>query len=518
MPRKIQGLRQPQKPHTPQQSPASRTRAPRTVRGRQAYIAPLEDDAETIDLIYSAVRDGFDSGITRSLVWRRNQLTALKRLLRENAESLCAAVNTDLGKPTAETQLMEIGLIIDEINFILPRLSFWAARKPVALPAALQPGLAWKVAEPEGVALIISPWNYPILLALEPLADAIAAGNAVVLKPSDLSPATSRELERLVKKYMDPRAVQVVQGGRSANTALLSHPFDRLFFTGGSRVASALMAQAAAHLTPVSFELGGKSPVFVDGSANIAVAARRIAWGRFINAGQTCVAPDYVLATPDVAEPLTRAIEAAIRRFFGDNPEQSASYGRIVNAKQFDRLTRLLPDPKDPATGHAVCGGTTNREKLYIAPTVITDVAPTAPVMNEEIFGPILPIIEVKGAREAIDFINSRPKPLALYVFSSNRTVRRAFETRTSSGALGFNLPLGHLLSTRLPFGGIGNSGMGAYHGKAGFLEFSHIKTVTSKPAAPDTLAVAYPPYSPAKRPLLTVLSHLPLFGPAQKK
>lgn len=476
--------------------------------------AQLEDDPETIDLIYDAVRDGFNSGITRPLAWRRAQLNALKRLLRENADSLCAAVSTDLGKPATETKLMEIGLIIDEIDFILPRLSFWAAKRPTPLPLALQPGMGWTVAEPEGVALIISPWNYPILLALEPMADALAAGNAVVLKPSDLSPATSRELERLTKKYMDPRAVQVVQGGRHANTALLSHHFDRLFFTGGAHVASALMKEAADHLTPVSFELGGKSPVFVDNTTNLRIAARRIAWGRFINAGQTCVAPDYVLATPGVAQKLAHHLEIAIRFFFGSNPEKSPSYGRIVNAKQFDRLTSLLPDPKNPETGHAVCGGTTNREKLYIAPTVITGVSPNAPVMQEEIFGPILPIITVADAKEAIDFINSHPKPLALYVFSRNRAVRRAFTERTSSGALGFNLPLGHLLSARLPFGGIGNSGMGAYHGKAGFLEFSHVKTVTNKPLLPDTLAVAYPPYLPLKKGLLTAISHLPLFGP----
>lgn len=377
----------------------------------------------------------FRSGVTRPLRWRKAQLDAMARMLRQNATVIARAVRADLGKPAAETALMEIGLVLDEIRFIKPRLGRWAARHPKPMHYLLQPAVGWTVAEPKGVALIISPWNYPVLLSFEPMADAIAAGNCVCMKPSELSPHTSGVMADLIARYMDPQAFRMVQGGPQETTKLLEQPFNHIFYTGGGKVGSIVMAAAAKHLTPVTLELGGKSPVFVDRTANLDVAARRIAWGRFINAGQTCVAPDYVLTTSDVIEPLAGKIAEAVTRFFGSDPQHSDSFGRIINA---------------------------------------------------------------------------RPRPLAAYAFTGSKRVRRMFEREVSCGALGFNLPLGHLISSRLPFGGVGASGMGSYHGKAGFLEFSHVKTVVGKPAVPDTLSLVYPPYDGLKKILISAVSHTP--------
>lgn len=440
----------------------------------------------------------FNAGVTLPVSWRREQLGRMKLMITAHRKDIERAVYLDLGKPAAETALMEIKLVLDEIRFVEPRIERWSRRRHVAMPLLMQPARSWTIAEPKGVVLVISPWNYPLMLSLEPMVDAIAAGNCVCLKPSELSPNTSALLQRLIGAYLDPRAFAVVQGAVPETTELLKQSFDHIFYTGNGRVGAIVMEAAAKQLTPVTLELGGKSPVFVDASANLDVAAGRIAWGRFTNAGQTCVAPDYVLTTPELVEPLAQKIAGFTRKFFGSNPAQSASYGRIVNTRQFDRLVKLLPSDKKTFSG-----GETNREHLYIAPTILTDVRPGDPVMQEEIFGPILPILAVNNAKDAVAFINGRPKPLALYVFTRSKATRLLFERHTSSGALGFNLPLGHLLSSRLPFGGIGASGLGAYHGKAGFLEFSHIKTVTSKPTFPDTLRVAYPPYGVAIRKLM---------------
>ncbi|WEV41462.1 aldehyde dehydrogenase family protein [Bifidobacterium sp. ESL0682] len=445
---------------------------------------------ETCEQTVRRLHRSFDEGVSRPLAWRREQLGRMKRMITAHRKDIEQAVFLDLGKPAAETALMEIKLVLDEIRFVEPRIERWSRRHHAVMPLLMQPARSWTMAEPKGVVLVISPWNYPLMLSLEPMVDAIAAGNCVCLKPSELSPNTSTLLERLIGEYLDPRAFAVVQGAVPETTELLRQPFDHIFYTGNGRVGSIVMEAAAKQLTPVTLELGGKSPVFVDSSANLDAAAGRIAWGRFTNAGQTCVAPDYVLTTPDLIEPLAEKITAFTKKFFGDNPTESASYGHIVNTKQFDRLVKLLPTDRK-----AFSVSKTDRERLYIAPTVLTDVQPDDPVMQEEIFGPILPILAVKDAKEAVAFINERPKPLALYVFTCSKTTRLLFEQHTSSGALGFNLPLGHLLSNRLPFGGVDASGMGSYHGKAGFLEFSHVKTVTSKPTFPDTLRIAYPPY-----------------------
>lgn len=545
-----------------------------------------------VNVEFTRLRHAYESGRTRPLAWRRAQLDALRRLVTDNRDAFASAAMADLGKPAAETILMELNLVAGEAQFVRNRLGLWAARHPKAMHWMLQPAAGWTIAEPKGVVLIISPWNYPVLLALEPMADALAAGNAICLKPSELSPNTSRLIAELVPQYLDPESVCVVGGGPKETGELLKCPFNHIFYTGGGHVGKIVMRAAAEHLTPVTLELGGKSPCFVDRTADINVAARRIAWGKFTNAGQTCVAPDYVLATPDVAEALAERIAVAITEFYGEDPKASPDFGRIINDRHFERLCKLLPvgtvpseEPSSPLVqvasavgaamdmvgrrfnvvaagrgsagetagggtgsanntakpaagsntaaadsdatasaavepseihkvpgvfdlaGRIVCGGKVDRAARYIAPTVLYGTSPDAPVMKEEIFGPILPILVVEDAESAIRFINKRSRPLAAYVFSRDHEVRLTFERQTSSGALGYSLPLGHLLSSRLPFGGVGASGIGTYHGKAGFLTFSHVKTVVTKPQFPDTLRLVYPPFNEAKAKLFDIIA-----------
>ncbi|MBR4399385.1 MAG: aldehyde dehydrogenase family protein [Aeriscardovia sp.] len=468
-----------------------------------------ESSLRTIDETVKKMEGSFRAQDCLPLSHRASQLCALRRMLRDNAEELCSAVHKDLGKPREETLMMEIGLVINEINYVLPRMRCWAARHYLPSPWTLWPACSWTKCEPEGVALIVSPWNYPILLSLEPMVDAIAAGCPVILKPSDLSPNTSEKLEELLGEYMDENQVQVLQGGRSVNQRLLTHHFGRLFFTGGKKVGSILMQLAAKTLTPVTLELGGKSPCYVGSSCKLRAVARRIAWGKFINAGQTCVAPDYCLTTKELAGPLAEEIGKALEKFFGPDPRESGSYGRIINEKQLDRLISLLPS-SDPLAGTLAVGGGFDKDDLYLAPTVLLDSDPGSKVMQEEIFGPILPIVCVEDAVGAIDFINDRPSPLALYVFERNPKILRMFEKKTQSGSLEFNVTLTQLSSSRLPFGGIGASGMGHYHGKAGFLEFSHTKSVMEKPLWPETLRFVMPPYDKLKDALVSVVSKTP--------
>ncbi|NMM94064.1 aldehyde dehydrogenase family protein [Bifidobacterium oedipodis] len=517
---------------------------------------------------FESLRKTFDSGRTKSMNWRRSQLNALRTMLANNKQALCEAVHADLGKPAAETLLMEINLVLEEARFVQRRMARWSARHPKPMHWLLQPAFGWTISEPKGVVLVISPWNYPLLLSLEPMVDAIAAGNAVCLKPSELSPATSHLLAELIEQYMDNDAIAVVEGGPKETGELLGFKFNHIFYTGGGRVGRIVMQAAASNLTPVTLELGGKSPCFVDGTMNLDTTARRIAWGKFTNAGQTCVAPDYVLATPDIAEALAKRIAVAIDEFYGDDPKTSPDYGRIINDHHVERLCGLLPvgtvPPEQPSSplikaasafgaavdmvgrrfataqnsqttsaasvsddtsqpgshalgeygafdsaGRLMCGGTVDRAARYIAPTVLLGTQPDAPVMSEEIFGPILPIVVVQDVDEAIALINARPRPLAAYVFSNSREARRRFERDTSSGALGFGLPLGHLISSRLPFGGVGESGMGSYHGKAGFNTFSHTKTVVSKPLFPDSLRFVYPPFDGITGRLVNIIGRL---------
>lgn len=442
--------------------------------------------------VVAGLRAAFDSGITRPLAWRREQLRALRRMLVECAPEFDLALNEDLGKPPAEARLTETGFLVGEIDHTLRHLKRWLAPRHAGVPLILQPASARVMMEPLGVVLVIAPWNYPLQLALAPLIGALAAGNAALIKPSELALSTSVLLARLVPQYLDTRAVAVVEGAVEETTALLEQRFDHIFYTGNGRVGRVVMAAAAKNLTPVTLELGGKSPVWIDDSVDIEAAARRIAWAKFMNCGQTCVAPDYVLATSAVAEKLSPALAHAIVELYGADPWSSHDYGRIINARHFQRLATLLDE------GRVVAGGQTDATQRYIAPTVLDYVAPDAFVMRDEIFGPILPIVRVPGLDAAIAHIRKGDKPLALYAFTNDADARERIENETSSGAICFNTAIVHLGAPDLPFGGVGESGMGAYHGRLSVETFSHRKPVLKKPLWPDTLRSIMPPYGKA--------------------
>lgn len=440
--------------------------------------------------VVGRLRDGYRAGITKPYAWRVKQLRALRRMLDEEEDAFEAALLEDLGKHPVESVITELGLLRLEIDHVLRHLRRWLRPRRVAVPAIALPASARTMLEPLGVALVIAPWNYPALLALSPAVGALAAGNALVVKPSELAPRTSALLAELLPRHLDARVVAVVEGGGPETTELLEQRFDSIFYTGNGRVGRIVAAAAARHLTPVTLELGGKSPVYVDGSGDLAAAAERIVWGKFLNAGQTCVAPDYLLATPEVAARLVPLLGEAVRARYGPHPETNPDFARIRDRARFDRLVPLLAD------GEAAVGGTADPERLHVAPTVLTGVSRDAAIMQQEIFGPILPVIEVQGLDDALRFVNAGDKPLALYVFSADRTVRRAWQTRTSSGAVAFDVPAVHLAIPGLPFGGVGESGTGAYHGVRSLRAFSHEKAVFAKPLKPDTLALFRPPYT----------------------
>lgn len=427
--------------------------------------------------VVARLRATFRSGRTKPVEWRTTQLRRLRDLLTENGTDLADALHADLGKSSTEAFRTEIDFTIREIDHTLDHLTDWLRPESAPVPAHLgADASAWTQYDPLGVVLVIAPWNYPAQLLLAPVVGALAAGNAVVAKPSELAPATSAAVARLLPAYLDTDAVAVVEGGIPETTALLAERFDHIFYTGNGTVGRIVLRAAAEHLTPVTLELGGKSPAFVDRDADLTVVADRLARGKFLNAGQTCVAPDYVLTDPETAAALEPLLKDAVDTLYGSDPADSGEYGRIINERHFDRLTGLLD------SGRTVVGGTSDRTSKYIAPTVLADVDPKAPVMQEEIFGPILPIVTVPGLDAAVDFINDRDKPLALYVFTDSDTTRRRIADETSSGGLGYGLPLAHLTVSDLPFGGVGESGMGNYHGRYSIETFSHRKAILEKP------------------------------------
>ncbi|MFI2205755.1 aldehyde dehydrogenase family protein [Streptomyces sp. NPDC020192] len=427
--------------------------------------------------IVARLRATFATGRTKPVEWRVDQLRRLRAMLTERGADLAAALRADLGKSRTEAYRTEIDFTVREIDHTLDHLADWLRPEPAPVPAHLgADATAWTQYDPLGVVLVIAPWNYPAQLLLAPMVGALASGNAVVAKPSELAPATSAALAELIPAYLDTDAVAVVEGGIPETTALLAERFDHIFYTGNGTVGRIVMRAAAEHLTPVTLELGGKSPVFVDRDADLGVVADRLARGKFLNAGQTCVAPDYVLTDPETAAALETALVRAVEGVFGTDPAESPEYGRIVNERHFDRLSGLLD------SGRVAVGGESDRTTKYIAPTVLADVDPTSAVMQEEIFGPILPIVTVAGLDEAIAFINDRDKPLALYVFSESEETRGRIAAETSSGGLGYGLPLAHLTVSDLPFGGVGESGMGNYHGRYSIETFSHRKAVLEKP------------------------------------
>ena len=438
--------------------------------------------------VLAKVRTVFNTGRTRSIQWREQQLRAIERMCEEREAEISEALISDLGRSAFEAWLGDIISTKAEAVFARKHLRKWIKPRRQSLPLAQMPGRAWVQYDPIGVVLVIGPWNYPFFLCMSPVVAAVAAGNAVVIKPSELAPATSALIARLVPQYLDTDAVRVVEGAADVTQDLLSQGFDHALFTGGTEIGRKIMAAAAPTLTPVTLELGGKSPVLVLPDADLDVTARRIVWTKLLNSGQTCIAPDYILADRSIARELTDKIVATIAKFRADQPDPSL---RIVNERQFDRLVSLLAT----TSGTIVTGGGSDRAKLSLEPTVIVDPAPDDPVMSDEIFGPILPIITVGSTDEAVAFVNSRPKPLALYVFTASQDVGRELVDRMPSGGAVINHIAMHCLVPQLPFGGIGASGMGAYHGQWGFEALSHRRAVLSKPAKPDP-GLLYPPYT----------------------
>ncbi len=462
-----------------------------------ALDAARGSDLDAEELV-RRLRSTFESGLTRAASWRRSQLAQMRRLLVESESELLDALRADLGKSATEAYTTEAGFVLGEIAHAERHLASWMRPEKVSLPLKLRPGRASIVSEPLGVTLVIAPWNYPVHLLLAPMVAALAAGNCVVGKPSEVTPHVSAALARLVPRYLDSRAVAIVEGGVEETTALLDQRWDHVFYTGNGRVGRVVMAAAARHLTPVTLELGGKSPAIVDRSADVRVAARRIAWGKFVNAGQTCVAPDHVLVHRDVESRLLDELVRAVRDFYGDDPSSSADYGRVVDDRHWRRLRALLD-----AGGYSsvVCGGDGDEATRYLAPTILAGVDRDAAVMGEEIFGPILPVLAVDDVEDAIGVVRSGDKPLALYVFGDDAVAERVLES-TSSGGACVNATLLHLAVPDLPFGGVGESGSGAYHGRTGFDTFSHRKSVLQRRTRPDP-SVMYPPYTRLKDRLL---------------
>ncbi len=445
------------------------------------------------------VRACFESGKTRSLSWRKRQLLSLESLITENRDELCEALATDVGKPLSEAWAADLHPALNHIRFLHKNFSSWAKPQKVALPLIGQPARAYTVAEPLGVCLIMSPWNYPVLLTLTPLASALAAGNAAVVKPSEIAPATAKLLSSLAGSYLDSDAVQFCQGGPVMAEELLSHSFDHIFFTGSTRVGRLVAQAAASSLTPVTLELGGKSPAIVDRSANIASAAKRIAWGKFLNAGQSCIAPDHVLVHGDVKQQFVEELQNSVEAFFGDDPESSPDFGRMVSAKHTSRVEAMI---KANDSGQVVLGGEVNHTSRYVAPTILVDPEPTSAVMTDEIFGPVLPVLSVPSTTHAISLVRAGPKPLALYLFATEQSVKAAVLNQTSSGSVLINHTMFQFAIPALPFGGVGDSGQGRNHGHKGFENFSNIKSVMHKPSGYE-LDVIYPPATKTKKSIL---------------
>ena len=430
----------------------------------------------------------FFEGKTKSLDFRLTQLKKLKKLLKENEQQLIDAVYSDFKKPPFETFGTEIGIIIGEINYAIQNLSKWI--KPKSVPTSLVnfPSKNFILTEPYGTVLIISPWNYPVQLSLLPLVGALAAGNTAFVKPSELTPNTSRTIKTLLDQYFDAEVVTTVLGGVEESNALLELDFNYIFFTGSTRVGKIIMEKAAKKLTPVTLELGGKSPCIIDETADLVISAKRIAWGKFINAGQTCVAPDYLLVQESVKNDLLDHLKIAVKELYGDKPVDSPDFTRIINESHFNRLTDLLDN------GTLVTGGKIDADSLYISPTVLTDISWEDPIMQDEIFGPILPVLSYTTLDEAISQIRKTTRPLALYLFTDSSSAEKKILESVSFGGGAINDTIAQLGNHHLSFGGVGASGFGSYHGKASFDSFSHQKSIMKKNFLLD-IPIRYAPY-----------------------
>ncbi|CQD08353.1 fatty aldehyde dehydrogenase [Mycobacterium europaeum] len=434
------------------------------------------------------LRKTFATGRTRDIEWRKRQLLQMAKLMEENEAAIADALAQDLDRSPFEAFIADVATTAGEAKYAAKRVRRWTRRKYQLLEMPQLPGRGWIEYEPYGTVLIIGAWNYPFYLTLGPAVGAIAAGNAVILKPSEIAAASAHLMAELVPKYLDSDAIAVVEGDGSVSQELIAQGLDRVLFTGGTEIGRKVYEGAAPHLTPCTLELGGKSPVIVAADADVDVAAKRIAWMKLLNAGQTCVAPDYVLADAKIRDDLVNKIGAAITKFTSDKPNGM----RIVNQRQFDRISGYLAG----GDGKVIVGGKCDPASLRIQPAVVVDPDPDGPLMQNEIFGPVLPVITVQSLDDAIRFVNSRPKPLSAYLFTKTRETRERVIKEVPAGGMLVNHLAFQVSTAKLPFGGVGASGMGAYHGRYGFEEFSHRKSVLTKPTRPDLSSFIYPPYT----------------------
>lgn len=455
----------------------------------------VADIAPKIQLI----KNTFASGKTKPLPWRIEQLTQIRKMVVEQQDKIFVAMQQDLGRCNMESWTAELGGVISEVDHSLKHLKKWVKPRKVPTPIIAQPGKSYMLPEPLGTILIIGAWNYPLLLVLSPLISAISAGNNAIIKPSELSANVSKLLVELVAQYLDNDAFAVVEGAVDETTELLKHQFDHIIYTGGEVVGKIVMRAAAEFLTPVTLELGGKSPCIVDSSTDLDVTAARIVWSKWMNAGQTCVAPDYVLVEESFAAPLIDAIKHKLTEFYSADASSSKDYGRIVSERHLTRIVSYLDGQE------VVHGGKHDVANKYIEPTIVLNPAHDSLLMQQEIFGPILPIVTVKNISESILFVNKRAKPLALYIFSKNKDFEQQVLTATSAGMVCINDGFMFAANPNLPFGGVGSSGTGAYHGKIGFDNFSHLKTVMKRSFWFD-VPLRYPPFTDKKFKLLKKL------------
>ncbi len=455
-------------------------------------LPPVQGTASAEDIanLVTKLRATFDTGKTRDINWRLGQLKAMKAMLKEHYDEFINALYYDTGRPLYEAWTGDVFCAQNEIDVALKGLKKWVKPRPLEPDIAFFPCKAWTHLDPLGVTLVISPWNYPLELCLNPAVGAIGAGNCVVMKPSEIAPHTSGLIAKYVPHYMDNDAVAVVEGGVAQTTALLEQYFDHIFYTGNGRVGRIVLEAAAKNLTTVTLELGGKCPAFFTKKAKMEVACRRLAWGKYYGNGQTCTAPDYVLVEKEIEQPFLKCMATTIKEFYGDDPQKSEDYGRIVNVHHFRRVAALLKDQE------VYVGGQTDESDLYISPTILVNVSPDSPIMQEEIFGPILPVIAVPDLEAAIKFVKARPKPLAQCIFTEDRNEERKILNQTTAGGVDINTANLHSGTPGVPFGGVGASGMGAYHGKLSFETFSHRKSVIRQGTWTELLSQAInPPY-----------------------
>lgn len=454
-----------------------------------------------IEKLVSSQKEYFNTHETFDISFRIKMLRKLYESIQTHEADILKALQTDLGKSATEAYMCEIGMTLSELSYQVKHIRKWCRNKTYPTGLANFHAKSFTVSEPYGCVLIMSPWNYPFMLCMEPLVGALAAGNCCVVKPSAYSPATSAVIKLIINEVFEPQYVAVVEGGRQENQALLEQRFDYIFFTGGVSVGKYVMEKASRHLTPVTLELGGKSPCIITDSCNLKLAATRVVFGKYLNCGQTCVAPDYCLVDEKVKDEFVRLLLEQIKAMYGENPLTNASYGKIINRKHFDRLLGLIEPSK------VIVGGASDADTLKIAPTVLVDVTEKDPIMQEEIFGPILPILTYKNIEEAEKFVTEREKPLALYLFTNDKTTEQRFLKYVSFGGGCINDTIVHLATSEMGFGGVGNSGMGSYHGKKSFDTFSHEKSILKKYCWLD-LPMRYQPYKPIYDKLIRMFLH----------